>query len=209
LSETDRQSARSALGINDNDIVILSVGTVCDRKRQIDLVEALSRLDKVTLEAQQLRFFIVGDRDNEYSQQLHVAVERLEPARRALLTIIKETSDVILYYRASDIFVLTSGMESYPRVILEAMSAGLAILTTPVNGVVEQVREGINADYYSVGDIGKLTARLTALIQDRPRRERYRAASPWVLQGLTGYAEMGTDYAELLYEAALASVADV
>ena len=80
LSETDRQSARSALGINDNDIVILSVGTVCDRKRQIDLVEALSRLDKVTLEAQQLRFFIVGDRDNAVSYTHLDVYKRQDPS---------------------------------------------------------------------------------------------------------------------------------
>lgn len=202
---SQRQAARRILGFDENTVGILSVGTVCDRKRQIDLIEALARLDETMFKTRPVRFFIVGDRENDYSRQMHERIAALPPARQALLTVIPETPDVMTYYQAGDIFVLTSGMESYPRVILEAMAAGLAILTTPVNGVVEQVRKGINADHFPVGDVAQLTARLTALIQDGPRRERYRANSPLVLQGLTDYAEMGASYATLFHEAALAS----
>ena len=156
-----------------------------------------------------MRFFVVGDRENDYSRQMHERIATLPPARQALLTVIPETPDVAVYYQACDVFVLTSGMESYPRVILEAMAAGLAILATPVNGVVEQVRKGINADHFPVGDVTRLTARLAALIQDGPRREQYRVSSPLVLQGLTDYEEMGASYAALFHEAALSSVPDV
>jgi GT2 family glycosyltransferase/glycosyltransferase involved in cell wall biosynthesis len=205
---SQRQAARHTLGLDENAVGIVSVGTVCDRKRQIDLIEALARLDDSVFKNQPVRFFIVGDRENDYSRQMHERIATLPPARQGLLTVIPETPDVAVYYQAGDIFVLTSGMESYPRVILEAMAAGLAILATPVNGVVEQVRKGINADHFPVGDVAQLTARLTALIQDRSRREQYRVNSPLVLQGLADYAEMGASYATLFHEAALASVPD-
>lgn len=201
-----RQAARARLGFTDDTVGIVSVGTVCDRKRQIDLIEAIGRLDESVLQSQSVRFLLVGDRKNDYSRQMHERIAVLPPARQALLSVIPEVSEVAAYYQASDVFVLTSGMESYPRVVLEAMAAGLAILTTPVNGVVEQVRQGINADYFAVGDVAQLTAGLTALIQDSARRERYRQNSPLVLQGLTDYEEMGGRYATLFHAAALASV---
>ncbi len=207
-SEAQRRAARRALGLGENDIGVLSVGTVCERKRQVDLIEAVARLHEDVFKSCAVRFFIVGDRDNEYSSRMHKVMETLSPERRERLTVLLETPDVVGFYHACDIFVLTSGMESYPRVILEAMSAGLAILTTSVNGVVEQVREGINADYFPVGDIRQLTARLTTLIEDRQRREIYRTASPVVLRGLTDHEEMGASYARLFYEAAVASVPD-
>jgi len=207
-SEAEKRAARRAVGLGEGDIGVLSVGTVCERKRQLDLIEAIGRLREEVFESCEVRFFIVGDRENEYSSRMHAAMETLSPERRKRLTVLPETPNVVDFYHACDIFVLTSGMESYPRVILEAMSAGLAILATPVNGVVEQVREGINADYFPVGDIRQLTARLTALIQDSQRRENYRVASPVVLQGLTDYEEMGGSYARLFQEAALASVPD-
>lgn len=201
-----RRAARASLGFADDTVAILSVGTVCDRKRQIDLIEAIGRLDESVLRPQSVRFLLVGDRKNDYSRQMHERIAMLPPARQAVLSVIPEAADVAVYYQACDVFVLTSGMESYPRVILEAMAAGLAILTTPVNGVVEQVRKGINADYFAVGDVAQLTHGLATLIQDGARRERYRQNSPLVLQGLTDYEEMGSRYATLFQEAALASV---
>ena len=65
--------------------------------------------------------------------------------------------------------------------------------------------KGINADHFPVGDVAQLTARLAALIQENSRRERYRANSPLVLQGLTDYEEMGVCYATLFHETALSS----
>jgi GT2 family glycosyltransferase/glycosyltransferase involved in cell wall biosynthesis len=205
---SQRQEARHTLGLDENAVGVLSVGTVCGRKRQIDLIEAIAGLEDATLAAQSVRFFVVGDRDSDYSQQLHKRIAALPPARQALLTVIPETSEVAVYYQACDVFVFTSAMESYPRVILEAMAAGLAILATPVNGVVEQVRDGINADHFPVGDVAQLTTQLTALLQDSPRREQYRENSSLVLQGLTDYEEMGAHYATLFHEAAWSSVPD-
>ncbi len=201
-----RQAARASLGFADDTVGIVSVGTICDRKRQIDLIEAIRRLDESVLQSQSVRFLLIGDRKNDYSRQMHERIAALPPARQALLSVIPEVSEVAVYYQASDVFVLTSGMESYPRVVLEAMAAGLAILTTPVNGVVEQVRQGVNADYFAVGDVAQLAAGLTALIRDSARRERYRQNSPLVLQGLTDYEEMGDRYATLFQEAVLAGV---
>lgn len=208
-SEKQRISARGILNLGETGLGVLSIGTVCERKRQIDFVQAIGRLREDIIEKSGVQFFIVGDRDNEYSRKMHTIINKLSPIRRKRLTVLPETPEVLTYYHACDIFVLTSGMESYPRVILEAMSAGMAILTTPVNGVVEQVREGINADYFPVGDINKLTRNLSSLIQDGSRRKKYQTASPLVLQGLADYEEMGLSYVKLFHEAALASVSNI
>ena len=54
--------------------------------------------------------------------------------------MIPETGDTAVYWPAADVFCCTSRVESYPLVILEAMAAGLPIITTPVFGISEQVR---------------------------------------------------------------------
>ena len=59
--------------------------------------------------------------------------------------MIPETGDTAAYWQAADVFCCTSRVESYPLVILEAMAAGLPIVTTPVHGIAEQVRPGVNA----------------------------------------------------------------
>ena len=75
------------------------------------------------------------------------------------VTLVPETGDVARYFIAADVFVCTSRVESYPRVILEAMAWGLPIITTPVFGIREQVRENVNGLFYEPGDVEALASR--------------------------------------------------
>src|SRR5262249_9450291 len=143
LARWPREAARRHLGLDESALAVVIVGTVCDRKGQLDLIEAFGHLDDESESA--LTGFIVGDRPSHYSERLHVARRGLGESSGSRIRIIPETSDVGLYYSAADLFVCASRIESFPKVILEAMAAGLPIITTPVFGIREQVRENINA----------------------------------------------------------------
>ncbi len=95
---------------------------------------------------------------------------RLPADRRDRFTIVAETGQTALFWNAADLFCCTSRIESYPRVILEAMECGLPIITTPVVGIVEQVVENGNALFYRPGDYKMLSKWLTILISDREQR---------------------------------------
>lgn len=61
-------------------------------------------------------------------------------------------------YRSSDVLICGSKRESYPNVISEAMAFGLVVISTPVAGVPEIVKDGINgylADDYSAEAISR------------------------------------------------------
>src|SRR5262249_46270941 len=76
-----RDLARRELGLRADDVMCLSLGTVCERKGQLDLIEAVARLDERTAAA--VRCFIVGDRSNEYSAAVQAAYEALPGSRRS------------------------------------------------------------------------------------------------------------------------------
>lgn len=200
LQEGARQEARRRLEVTDQDFVVLLLGTVCERKGQLDLVQACAHLPPES--GARLRVFIVGDRPGDYSLGLHRAREALAPALRERIHIIAEVGQPALYYAAADCFVCSSRIESYPRVILEAMAFELPIVSAPTYGVVEQVREGINADFYPAGQPRVLAERLRALMDDPERLARYRRNAPLVLRSLTQFDEMAAAYARLFEEAA-------
>ena len=199
LAEWPRAAARRELNVGPDEVVVLTVGTVCERKGQIDLIDAVARLDEPS--ASRTKCFVVGDRASEYSARLERARQALPTARRARVEIVAETPDIARYYAASDVFVCSSRFESFPRVILEAMAAGLPIVTTPVYGIAEQVRENVNALCYAPGDVETLARHLERLQREPSLRRALAANSHHVLDLLNDFESMVQAYADVFREA--------
>jgi len=191
--------ARKSLGVAGEDVVILLLGTVCERKGQQDLVKALSLLpDKWH---NKIRCFIVGDRPSIYSNKLADLVGQLPKDLRQRVTVVPETGETVKYYKAADIFVCTSRVESFPRVILEAMACDLPIVTSPVFGIKEQVRPGINGLFYTPGHPDELVAALISLLEDKLLRQQLAENAKYVLDSLNTFAEMTQAYGQIFREA--------
>lgn len=197
--EWPRDRARHFIGSQPGDMVVVLLGTVCSRKGQQDLVRAVAALAPDLW--QRIRCYIVGDRPGGYSSELHALVKNLPAFLRARIHIVPETREVAQYYRGADLFLCTSRLESYPRVVLEAMAYGLPIVTTPIFGIREQVWEGVNALFYEPGDSGVLAERLEVLTRDEPLRARMAAKSGSVLALGTDFHEMVAGYEDIFAEA--------
>ena len=87
------------------------------------------------------------------------------------------------------------------------MACGLPLITTPVFGIAEQVREHINALFYDPGDVEGLAGRLAELIRDDRRRRAFAAESPWVLRSLPSHPWFVDQYESLFRAAAESFVA--
>ncbi|MBY0244347.1 MAG: glycosyltransferase family 4 protein, partial [Sphingobacteriaceae bacterium] len=199
IKDYDRATLRLELGIKSNELVILLPGTVCARKGQHDLVKAYAELlDSVK---SQLKILIVGDRDSEYSQELHAMRGALPVEFRENVLIIPETKEIYKYYFIADMFVCSSRVESFPRVILEAMYFGLPIITTPVFGIVEQVRQNVNALFYAPDEHSVLAKHLLSLLEDEGLRKKFALNSKLIFKLITSYNDMLDDYATIFDEA--------
>ena len=197
-----RDMARRELGLAADDIAIVLPGTVCERKGQHDLARALAQLPADT--ASRTRTFVVGDRASSYSIELHKLVQALPVELRERVAVVPETNEIVRYYQAADIFVCTSRIESFPRVVLEAMVFDLPIVSTRVFGIAEQVGENVNALLYDPGDTARLARHLTNLAADNDLRKRFSANSEHVLATLNTFDEMVNAYGTIFREAALA-----
>jgi glycosyltransferase involved in cell wall biosynthesis len=115
--------------------------------------------------------------------------------------MIEETSDPALYYAAADIFVCCSRVESFPRVILEALAARLPIVTTPVYGIAEQVRENESALFYPPGDVASLARAIDRLIENPTLTKRLAANTVTALESLIDFDSMVNEYGKVFREA--------
>ncbi len=194
-----RTQARHDLGVSDGDVALLLPGTVCERKGQHDLVNALAQLSAQSIG--KLRCFIVGDRASSYSVEMHRLIGALPAALHGRVHAVPETHEIARYYQAADIFACTSRVESFPRVVLEAMAYALPIVSTRVFGIAEQVSENVNALLYEPGDAARLAAHLAQLIDDDAARHRLAANSPHMLATLNSFDEMVAAYGSVFREA--------
>jgi Glycosyltransferase len=203
LSRLDKSDnpefARNSLGVEASDVVILVLGTVCERKGQQDLVKALSVLPEKW--HSKIKCFIVGDRPSIYSNKLAELVGELPEKLQQRVTVVPETSETGKYYQAADIFVCTSRIESFPRVILEAMACDLPIITSPVFGIKEQVRPGINGLFYTPDRPEELAVALNTLLEDGTLRDLLADNAKYVLESLNTFAEMTQGYGQIFREA--------
>ena len=170
LARWTRGSAREQLKARPDEVMVLITGSVCARKGQEDLVAALGALPE--RDAARMRLLIVGPiAERAYLARLELALAQLPPLRAARCVITGVVPETSLYYRAADIFVCASRLESAPRVLHEAMAFGLPIVTTPVDGIPEMVEDGISALFYPPGDAAALAERLGRLARE-PRLRR-------------------------------------
>lgn len=188
----DRTHSRLQLGLSDDTVAILCVGTLCERKGQMDLVEAFEALPAVI--STKVQILLVGDSSGKYAQ---VIKGKCRSLRQNSIRVIQPTDSIARFYAAADVFVLSSRVESFPRVVLEAMAFGLPIITTPVFGVLEQVVEGENACFYSPGDSSMLAQQMEELVSDRDLRSRMAESSLQRISQLTTFDEMVMAYADV------------
>ena len=149
---------------------LLFLGDIIDRKGIFDLVKALSFVQSpCTLD--------IGGRGEE--EQLRALIVRLGLEEKVHYHGFVAGKDKEALLARADVFVLPSYAEGLPISILEAMSYGCAILSTPVGGIPEVVRE--NGILVQPGDVSALAEALMALRDDTLRR-RMGAESLRVVQ---------------------------
>jgi len=79
---------------------------------------------------------------------------------------------IIQILNSSDIFVLPSHSEGFPNVILEAMAAGLPIVSTPVGAIPEIIENGENGLLVKPKDHSALAEKLIWLIENEQVRKK-------------------------------------
>lgn len=193
LPEPERENLRERLGASASDILVVSVGTLCARKGQIDLARAFSLLPKNL--SSRLRIAFIGRSDRGYANQVESAFTNQTLARARFLGEIPHASR---FAASADIVVSTSRYEGFPRALIEGTAGGAAIVATNVDGAAERLRNGVSAMLYPPGDFLDLASKLEVVSAVRVRTELVAGARAALIDNWT-YDEMVKAYAALIH----------
>ncbi len=130
-----KEKARRLLGITPDEFVIFVVGTLYRPKNQRLALEALSAMP---LQRCRIRLCVVGDGiDRNVLEQLASDLGVAEH-----VTFLGSRGDVREILPGADLLFVPSLTEGMPLAVLEAMSVGVPILSTPWIGASDLLEEG-------------------------------------------------------------------
>ena len=167
-AQHDKAALRRKHGLNADAVLVVNIGSVCERKGQHVYVRAIDQFRKEHAARyagqKPVDFLIVGGRAGIYLESLQQDLELL--GLRETVRIIDETPDIYDFYRLADVLVCTSFEESFPRVLLEAMAFRVPIVSTDVNGIPEMLVANDEAYLVPAGDPFKLVEALRKVLDD-------------------------------------------
>ena len=178
---------------DERALEVVFVGWILEGKGVRELLQAARALPN-------LRFTLVGPVQPEFVEDIRSELEA--EAQHVELLPALPRDEVMALYRRADLFVLPTHREGFPNVVLEAMAAGLPIVSTPVGAIPEAVRDGEEGLLVPVRDGEALAAALGRLAEDRMlrlsmgARARERVESRFSLEAVS--ADLDRVYAECL-----------
>lgn len=127
-----------------NTKVFLTVGRLSKQKNQLMMIEVMKELNQMNMDVVLL---VIGSKTND-KEYADVCLKNSENIPN--IFFLGEKSNIGDYMYCADAFCLSSSYEGLPLVVLEAMSVGVPILSTPAGGVPDVIEDGVNG-YLSEG----------------------------------------------------------
>lgn len=164
--EISKEEARKKIGIAGN--VILSIGRLVPWKGFKMLIKIMPKLFEIN---QFFRLVIVGDGPERKTLESIVKNMRLE--NKVYLVGKKSREELALFLAAADISVLNTAYEGFSHQILEAMTAGVPVVTTAVGGNREVIHQGENGFIVKYNDEFNLIEAIKTVWQTEELRNRF------------------------------------
>ncbi len=169
---------------------VLNVGRLVSQKAQSDLIQAVAILAR---RGTRITVDIAGD--GELRDQLadQLAREGLGMAIR-LLGFRDDINDLL---EVTDVFVLPSVMEGMPVSLLEAVAAGVPVITTAVGDIPKLITHEVSGLLVKVGDAEGLADAIQRTINDPVAAFRMADVARQVLHARYSCGKMYGKYAEI------------
>jgi glycosyltransferase involved in cell wall biosynthesis len=186
-----RLEVRKEAGIGVDDPFLLAVGRLVPVKAHEVLVSAMPAVLK---EFPNAKVGICGDGTLRGDLETQIKSLGLEGS----VKLFGEQNNVAKFLFSADVFVLPSRSEGLPMALLEAMSAGLPVIGTKLEGLGEVVLEGVHGLFVPVDDSDALAHVILQLLRHPNMRVRMGAAAKQRVNEMYSIDHTGEQYLTLM-----------
>lgn len=163
---TEPKECKRSVMAHPDERIITHISNFRKVKRVEDVVRVFTKIQ----EKIPAKLIMVGDGpDREIADQL---CKNLGIKKRVLF--LGNTSDIEQILCFSDLFLLPSISESFGLSALEAMVAGVPVVSSNAGGIPEVNEEGVSGFLCEVGDIDTMAARALYILEDEARLKEFK-----------------------------------
>lgn len=192
---TVRLKSRKKLGLPENAQILLFVGSIIYRKGVDILIGVFCKLAPIY---PKLHLVLIGPQGktdttridetfvNELKEKIHSA--NLDD-RVHWVGLVKEQNTLVDYYHAADIFFLPTRNEGLGNVLIEAMAAGLPVVTSLLPGITDEVVSNTKNGYLvQIENTDGFASALQDLLEDESVRKEMSVIGQEIAFGKFGFA---------------------
>ncbi len=165
--QVDKAAKKESIGVPAEGVLLLSVGEMIERKNHEVIIRALAQVDNPNL------YYAIAGKGplKEYLSNL---AHELGVGERVLFLGFR--TDVFELYHAADISAFPSKIEGLGLAGVEAMAAGVPLVSSNVHGILDYVIDGQTGYAIPPTDVAGYAAAIGRLAADPALREGMRNA---------------------------------
>lgn len=183
----------------DSDSYLIGyVGQLINRKNLSTLLAAVKLL---CVDSRNVRLMIIGDGPRRESLREEAA--RLGIDNRT--TFLGFRADAIRFVKTFDVFVLPSLLEGIPRCLMEAMAAGIPVISSDIPGNRMIVKHGETGLLFDACNSDDLAGKIVRLMENTAEAKAMAAMASGLIEQEFSSRRMAEEYTAL-YEELLAEV---
>lgn len=177
----ERNSKRKEIGVNSDEILVLSAGELMTRKNHEVVIEAIAVVNNP-----KIKYVICGIGDRlEFLERL---AKKLNISDR--VKFIGLRYDIPELLKISDIFAHPSKREGLGIAPLEAMSSGLPVVTSNIQGIKDYSVNGVTGFSLDPTDVNGFASAIQKLANDHTLRKKMgehnvEAVKKWSIENST------------------------
>ena len=163
LSENSRHEKRCELKLGENDIALISMGDLIERKNYDTAIRAIAEANEP-----KLNYFICGKGPEEAN--LKLLVKSLGISEQ--IHFLGFRSDIKELLDAVDIFLFTTKQERLPRSMMEAMASGLPCVVSKIRENIDLLKNVNGGFLCEATDVSAYAEKLKLLANDTALRKK-------------------------------------
>lgn len=163
----DREDYKVKLGLPKDCVLLLSIGEMIERKNHEVIIRALSQVDN-----KDIYYAICGK--GPLKEYLHNLAEDLGVGERVKFLGFRK--DIPELCNTADISAFPSKIEGLGLAGIEAMAAGVPLISSNVHGILDYVKDGITGYAVKPDDVNGFAQAIERLSQSKELREGMRDA---------------------------------